>query len=101
MKQLTDFRLRPHCDCRQTSEFGGIDLLGRTYGVIHTAPDPDAGNNPRIVTALAHAYDLQGRRKSARREDGTTWQYDYNTRSEVTGAEKRQSNSGFGVEIPF
>ena len=78
-----------------------IDLLGRTYGVIHTAPDPDAGNTPRIVTALAHSHDIQGRRKSARREDGTIWNYQYNTRSEVSGAEKRQSNSDLVPGLNF
>jgi RHS repeat-associated protein len=78
-----------------------IDLLGRTYGVIHTAPDPDAGNTPRVVTALAHGHDIQGRRKSARREDGTTWSYNYNDRSEVTGAEKRQSNSDLVPGLDF
>jgi RHS repeat-associated protein len=46
-------------------------------------------------------HDLQGRRKSARREDGTTWQYDYNTRSEVTGAKKRQENSDLVPGLNF
>ena len=82
---------------RQTN----IDLLGRTYGVIHTAPDPESGNAPRIVTALAHSHDIQGRRKSARREDGTTWSYNYNSRSEVTGAEKRESNSDLVPGLDF
>jgi hypothetical protein len=54
-----------------------------------------------ISTALAHSHDIQGRRKSARREDGTLWTYDYNDRSEVTGAEKRQSNSELVPGLDF
>jgi RHS repeat-associated protein len=60
---------------------------------------------PSLVRAyeprLAHRHDLQGRRKAARREDGTTWSYNYNGRSEVTGAEKRQENSDLVPGLNF
>jgi hypothetical protein len=62
--------------------------------------DPDTHTQQEIAAgkdaALSSAYD-----RHARREDCTTWQYDYNTRSEVTGAEKRQSNSDLVPGLDF
>ncbi len=78
-----------------------LDLLGRTYGVIQTAPDPDVDNTPRVVTALAHTHDSRHRRETARRDDGTQWTYGYNDRSEVTAAAKRLANSDLVPGLEF
>lgn len=67
-----------------------VDLLGRTTGVINKA-GPNAGSLAAIAT-IGHQYDAAGRRETARRDDGTWWDYDYNDRSEVTGAIKRLGN---------
>ena len=49
---------------------------------------------------MGHEYDSAGRRKNARREDGTRWDYTYNARSEVTGAVKKGSGSGGEFTVP-
>ena len=64
-----------------------IDLLGRTVGVTNKA-GASAGSLV-TVASVGHAYDAAGRRENARREDGTWWDYDYNSRSEVTAAVKK------------
>ena len=42
-------------------------------------------------------YDPAGRRKNANREDGTTWDYNYNSRSEIEGASKK---TAAGTTVP-
>ncbi len=71
----------------------GIDMLGRSTGMVSRAPDPANGNAERIVASVGHSYDAIHRRKDAKREDGTRWDYGYNFKSEVTTANKLLSNS--------
>jgi RHS repeat-associated protein len=70
-----------------------IDLLGRSVGMVSRAPNPATGGSMRIVASVGHEYDERHRRKNARREDGTRWDYGYNDRSEVTSAIKRLPDS--------
>jgi RHS repeat-associated protein len=70
-----------------------IDLLGRSVGMVSRAPNPATGGSMRIVASVGHEYDERHRRKNARREDGTRWDYGYNDRSEVTSAIKSLPDS--------
>ena len=62
-----------------------MDAAGRITGV-HTS----AGSDESFTTLATTGYvvDELGRRTSARREDGSTWIYGYNDRSEVTSGSK-------------
>lgn len=62
-----------------------VDLLGRTVGVTNRA----GSSLETLVASVGHQYDDAGRRANARREDGTHWDYSYNSRSEVTRALKK------------
>lgn len=74
-----------------------IDLLGRTTGVVNKAPTGGLGTSLVTVSSVGHEYDAANRRKNASREDGTRWNYGYNTRSEVTSADKKTSG---GTLVP-
>jgi len=63
-----------------------LDPAGRIIGM-HTSAGPD--NSLTTLTATGYVVDELGRRTSARREDGSTWTYGYNDRSEVTAGSKR------------
>lgn len=41
-----------------------------------------------VVSAHSYRYDALDRRRQAQLEDGSTWNYDYNDRSELTGARR-------------
>lgn len=68
-----------------------IDLLGRVLGTVNKAPGSGLGSTLATVSSVGHKYDSSGRRDDARREDGSWWDYNYNDRSEVTGATKKTS----------
>jgi hypothetical protein len=58
-----------------------VDLAGRITGV-HTAAASGT------LAAAGYTVDDLGRRTTARREDGSTWTYGYNGRSEVISGSK-------------
>ena len=64
-----------------------VDLAGRVTGV-HTAAASGT------LAAAGYTVDDLGRRTTARREDGSTWTYGYNDRSEVISGSKRLPGSG-------
>lgn len=66
-----------------------IDMLSRTAGVENRVPQSGPGTTWTTVASIGHAFDLAGRRQNATRDDGTAWEYTYNNRSEVEGAEKK------------
>lgn len=75
-----------------------IDMLGRTVGVVNRA-----GLNASslgTIASVGHQLDAAGRRDTARREDGTWWDYEYNDRSEVIGAVKKIAGSGGEKVVP-
>lgn len=76
-----------------------VDLLGRTVGVVNKA-GPNFGSLGNVAS-IGHGYDTSGRRADARREDGTRWDYSYNSRSEVTGAVKRTSGNQLVPGLSF
>ena len=63
-----------------------VDVAGRITGV-HTSTG--SGGSLNTVAASGYTLDALGRRTTARREDGSTWTYGYNPRSEVTSGEKK------------
>ena len=67
-----------------------VDAAGRIIGM-HTSAGPD--NSLTTLTASGYVVDELGRRTSARREDGSTWIYGYNDRSEVTSGSKHLPGS--------
>ena len=75
-----------------------IDMLGRTVGVVNKAGVNES--SLATIASVGHEYDAAGRRKNARREDGTRWDYTYNARSEVTDAVKKGSGSGGEFTVP-
>ncbi|MES2476469.1 MAG: RHS repeat-associated core domain-containing protein [Verrucomicrobiota bacterium] len=74
-----------------------IDMLGRTVGVENRVPGSGPGSPLITIASVGHSYDPSGRRERANREDGTVWQYSYNTLSEVVGVVKK---TGTGTTVP-
>ncbi len=74
-----------------------IDMLGRTAGVENRVPQSGPGTAWTTIASVGHAYDTAGRRRNATRDDGTAWEYAYNTRSEVEGALKKTAS---GTTVP-
>ncbi len=62
---------------------------GRVTGVVSRAGSAAAG---QILSKAAYILDAKGRRQSLFREDGTRWDFGYNSRDEVETGAKRQSN---------
>jgi len=55
-----------------------------------------SGNTLGLRTGVGYGYNAVGQRTRATRENGYYWQYNYNTRGEVTSAKKHQPGSGSG-----
>ena len=53
-----------------------------------------AGNAPggAILGSAGYLLDAKGRRQALTREDGTRWEFGYNTRDEVESGAKHQSD---------
>jgi RHS repeat-associated protein len=75
-----------------------VDLSGRITGV-HTSAT--AGATTTTLAAMGYTVDALGRRTVARREDGSTWNYGYNDRSEVTSGSKKLPDESLAAGLQF
>ena len=66
-----------------------LDTRNRIW--VMTNRRSDAMGAP-VFSSHTYTFDAANRRELAQREDGTQWDYDYNDRSEVTGAQRELSN---------
>ncbi|MFC0017456.1 RHS repeat domain-containing protein [Roseibacillus persicicus] len=67
-----------------------FDLGGRVTGVL--ARQGSATGS--ILTSAGYKYNSAGRREWLTREDGTRWEFGYNSKGEVTSGKKRLPNGG-------
>ena len=79
------------------SETRVVDLAGRITGV-HTSA---GGTTPVTLATVGYTVDALGRRTVARRDDGSTWNYGYNDRSEVTSGSKKLPNAALAAGQQF
>lgn len=71
----------------------GYDVLGRTTAVVDAVGSNIVSASGTSVTPIA--YDTAGRRTRIVDEDGSIWNYEYNSRDEVVSAKKRFADNGF------
>jgi RHS repeat-associated protein len=66
-----------------------VDLAGRLTGIITTVPN---GTGRRTAASAGYLINNRGLRDKLTREDGTSWNYVYNDRREVTIGQKKLAN---------
>jgi RHS repeat-associated protein len=79
-------------------ETRAVDLAGRTTGVATTVPN---GAARRIAASAGYMVNVRGLREKLTREDGTSWNYGYNDRSEVTSGVKKLANGDLASGLQF
>ncbi len=79
-------------------ETRAVDLAARTTGVVTTVPD---GGGRRIAASAGYMLDERGLREKLTREDGTSWNYGYNDRREVTSGVKKLANGSLAAGLQF
>jgi RHS repeat-associated protein len=89
---------------RNNGGTGWNDGVSYTGGLSSTRTPDGLGRLGSVFWSAAgavrssHSYtlfDTQGRRKTAQRQNGSTWDYGYNDRGEVISAEKKDATSTF------
>lgn len=79
-------------------EIRAVDLAGRTTGVVTTVP---SATGRRIAASAGYMLNDRGLREKFTREDGTSWSYGYNDRSEVTTGNKKLANGQRASGLQF
>jgi RHS repeat-associated protein len=79
-------------------ETRSVDLAGRTTGVVTTVP---IGTGRRIAASAGYMLNDRGLREKLTREDGTSWNFGYNDRSEVTSGVKKLVNGDLAAGLQF
>lgn len=75
-------------------ETRAVDLAGRTTGVLTTVPGG-------IAASAGYLLNNRGQREKLTREDGTSWNYAYNDRGEVTSGVKKLANGSLAAGLQF
>ncbi len=79
-------------------ETRAVDLAGRLTGITTTVPD---GTSRRTAASAGYLINNRGQREKLTREDGTSWNYGYNDRSEVTSGVKKLANGTLAAGLQF
>lgn len=79
-------------------ETRSVDLAGRLTGIVTTVPN---GAGRRVAASAGYMLNERGLREKLTREDGTSWNFGYNDRSEVTSGLKKLANGSLAAGLQF